>query len=80
MSKTSEALKLIDAGMNRHKAAKTVGITASQVYRAVKTRRMKSASKCPCCGQDITAGTSQQKVESTQTQQRPKNPAMPWIK
>lgn len=55
MSKTSEALALVDSKqMTPHAAAIAMGITPTAVYRAIKMRDEKAMKAgqlqpCPCC-------------------------------
>lgn len=53
MSKTKQAIELVDAGKTPYEAAKTVGITPTTVYVALKRRESNAAKglvPCPCCG------------------------------
>ena len=58
MSKTEQALKLIEQGMTPYAAAKEIGITPTTVYNAMKRQEAaKAAGKvpCPCCGSTVPA-------------------------
>lgn len=51
MSKTQEAMALVDQGMTPYAAAKQVGLSANALYVALKKRREKQGVEpCPCCG------------------------------
>jgi hypothetical protein len=52
-SKTQKALALMDAdpGLTAYSAAKSVGITPTTLYNAIKRRATMSLRvPCPCCG------------------------------
>lgn len=51
MSKTQEAIALVDQGMAPFAAAKQVGLSANTLYVALKKRRARQGMEpCPCCG------------------------------
>lgn len=51
MSKTQEALALVNQGMTPFAAAKQVGLSANTLYVALKKERAKQGVEaCPCCG------------------------------
>jgi predicted DNA-binding protein (UPF0251 family) len=51
MSKTQEALGLVNQGMTPFAAAKKVGLSANTLYVALKKQREKQGiATCPCCG------------------------------
>jgi hypothetical protein len=51
MSKTQEAIELVNQGMAPFAAAKQVGLSANTLYVALKRRRAKQGVEaCPCCG------------------------------
>ena len=53
MSKTDEALKLVEEGLTPYAAAKQVGITPTTVYvamRRIEAARAAGKVPCPCCG------------------------------
>lgn len=53
MSKTKDALLLVDRGMRALEAARQVGLTPNALYVAIKRRRDQQAvglERCPCCG------------------------------
>lgn len=57
MSKTQEAIALVNQGMTPFAAAKQVGLSANTLYVALKKQRGKqNAETCPCCGQVVRAG------------------------
>lgn len=50
MSKTKDAMALVDQGMAPYAAARQVGMTANTLYVALKRRRDRaSLTHCPCC-------------------------------
>ena len=55
MSKTKEAMALVDQGVAPFAAAKQVGMAPSTLYVALKKRREKEQGHCPCCGQKLPA-------------------------
>ena len=60
MSKTDQALKLVDEGLTPYAAAKQVGITPTTVYVAMQRRKGKE--KCPCCGTIVPGDQINRKV------------------
>lgn len=51
MSKTQEALALVNQGMTPFAAAKQVGLSANTLYVALKKQRERQGVEaCPCCG------------------------------
>lgn len=56
MSKTQEALALVNQGMTAFAAAKQVGLSANTLYVALKRQREKQGIEaCPCCGTLVPA-------------------------
>lgn len=53
MSKTQEAIKLVESGMSAYAAAKKVGINESAVSKGLQRKRSNSDRRCPCCEQII---------------------------
>lgn len=54
MSKLDDAMKLVEAGMNPHAAARQAGLKqASSVYAEIKRRKL---PVCPECGSQVEAG------------------------
>ena len=58
MSKSSEALKLVDAGHTVQQAANVVGTAPQNVYAAIHRRKMKQrnfkpVTHCPTCHQPL---------------------------
>lgn len=51
LSRTAQALALVDAGKTPTEAAQALGISPPAVFRAL-ARRAK-ADRCPCCGQTM---------------------------
>lgn len=50
MSKTQDAIALVDQGMSVLKAAAQIGVSHNTVYLALKKRRAKAnLVACPCC-------------------------------
>ncbi len=57
MSKTQEAIALVNQGMTPFAAAKQVGLSANTLYVALKRQREKQGIEaCPCCGQVVREG------------------------
>lgn len=55
MSKTQEAIALVESGVSPFAAAKQIGIQANTLYVALKRKREKEEKAagrvhCPCCG------------------------------
>lgn len=52
MRKIEQAIKLMakHPGLNRHQAAKAVGMSYSVLHRGLALREAKSNTKCPTCG------------------------------
>lgn len=51
MSKTQEAIALVNQGMTPFAAAKQVGLSANTLYVALKRLKEKQGNEpCPCCG------------------------------
>lgn len=56
MSKTQEALALVNQGMAPFAAAKQIGLSANTLYVALKRQREKQGVEaCPCCGSLVAA-------------------------
>ncbi len=56
MSKTQEAIALVNQGMTPFAAAKQVGLSANTLYVALKRQRERqSVEACPCCGSLVPA-------------------------
>ena len=53
MSKTQEAVKLVQGGMTAYAAAKQVGISISAVTRGVQRAAKYPDKRCPCCNQIV---------------------------
>lgn len=53
MSKTQDAIKLVESGMSAYASAKQVGISAGAVSRGLKRKAENSDSRCPCCNQVV---------------------------
>lgn len=53
MSKTQEAIKLVEGGMTAYAAAKKVGINESAVSKGLQRKRSNLDRRCPCCEQVI---------------------------
>ena len=55
MSKTKEAMALVDTGMAPYAAARQVGVASNTLYVALKRRReaVLPKVKCPCCGKSV---------------------------
>lgn len=49
LSRTAQALLLIDQGQTAYQASKAVNISQAAISRALKRR--KGQNTCPCCGQ-----------------------------
>lgn len=63
MSKTQEALALVNQGMTPFAAAKQVGLSANTLYVALKRQREKQGIEaCPCCGSLVPAEKINQDV------------------
>lgn len=54
LSRTMQALAMVEAGLSSYKAAKAVGVQVSAVTRAIARRKGKEI--CPCCGQIVRDG------------------------
>ena len=52
MSKTQEAMAMVDEGVPPYRAAREKGISPNTLYVALKRRREAAVPKdvCPCCG------------------------------
>lgn len=51
MSKTQDAMALVDQGMAPYAAARQVEMSPNTLYVALKRRREKETQEaCPCCG------------------------------
>lgn len=58
MSKTKDAIALVEQGMAPYAAAKQVGLTPNSLYVALKKRREQHAAglvHCPCCDSLVPA-------------------------
>ena len=57
MSKTKEAMALVDQGMAPYRAAKEVKMSPSTLYVALKKRREDAMQRleCPCCGSLVSS-------------------------
>lgn len=56
MSKTQEAIALVNQGMPPFAAAKQVGLSPNTLYVALKKQREKQGvESCPCCGSQVPA-------------------------
>jgi predicted transcriptional regulator len=53
MSKTKQALELVDSGMTAYAAAKQIGIAQSVISRALVKREQTKDRRCPCCNQVV---------------------------
>lgn len=56
MSRTEQALKLIEEGITPYAAAKQIGITPTTVYAAKRRQEAARAAgkvSCPCCGTTV---------------------------
>lgn len=56
MTKTEQAIKLVEEGMTVRKAAREVDVSESAVHAAIKRKRaeqLAASGVCPCCGQMI---------------------------
>ena len=55
MSKTEQAIKLVESGMTQYRAAAEVGIHRATLSRAWKAhterKKVETPGICPCCGQ-----------------------------
>jgi transposase-like protein len=58
MSKTQEAIALVNQGMTPFAAAKQVGLSPNTLYVALrKLREKKGVEPCPCCGSMVPTDT-----------------------
>jgi len=56
MSKTQDAIALVNQGLTPFAAAKQVGLSANTLYVALKKQREKQGVEaCPCCGSLVPA-------------------------
>jgi predicted transcriptional regulator len=53
MSKTKEAIKLVEQGMTVYAACKQLGLSRSAVSRAIARKEENKDRLCPCCGQVV---------------------------
>lgn len=53
MSKTQEAIKLVEGGMTVYASAKKVGINESAVARGIARKASNADRRCPCCHQIV---------------------------
>jgi hypothetical protein len=57
MSKTQDAIALVNQGVAPFAAAKQVGLSANTLYVALKKEKEKAGiEQCPCCNQVVRAG------------------------
>lgn len=57
ISKTQQAIALVDQGVKPFAAAREVGLSPNALYLALKKRREKmNLETCPCCGQVVREG------------------------
>jgi transposase-like protein len=55
MSKTKQALELIEQGMKPAEAARTMAISESSVYAALRKQKSIVNGRCSCCGAPVDA-------------------------
>lgn len=53
MSRTQEAIRLVENGMSAYAAAKLMGISAAAVSRGLARKKANDHRRCPCCSQVI---------------------------
>jgi predicted transcriptional regulator len=56
LSKTQQAVALVDGGMSAYAAAQKLEISASAISRALARREAAKGRICPCCSQVVRAG------------------------
>ena len=59
-TKTEQALALVAQGKTVRQAARLVDVSESAVHSALKKQKAQKTGVCPCCGQRMPIGTSEE--------------------